>query len=46
MLEVHDMLLDLGAKKRLVKQTTGKNDDTAKSVVRLQHAKTFTADEA
>lgn len=45
-LEVHDMVLDLGTKERLFQWAPGENDNTVKSGVRLQQAKAFAADQA
>jgi len=45
-LEVDDMMLDLGAKEGVVERPPGEDDYAGISVVCLQQAKTFTADQA
>lgn len=45
-LEVDNVMLDLGAEERVIEGAPGKDNYPGKSVVCLQQAKTFTADQA
>jgi hypothetical protein len=46
MLEVDNVLLDLWPEESMVEETPGEDNNAAKSVVRLQQAKAFAADQA